>query len=69
MTQIDNFMELFPSMRYQDVLDMDFKEFRMLHQIRIKRKLDEQEALEKERKKLERESKNGIARKSGSKRR
>ncbi len=55
-------MELFPSMSYQDVLNMDFKEFRMLHQIRIKRKLDEQEQMEKERAKLEKESKNNLKR-------
>ena len=55
-------MELFPSMSYQDVLNMDFKEFRRLHQIRIKRKLDEQEQMEKERAKLEKESKNNLKR-------
>jgi len=49
-------------MSYQDVLNMDFKEFRMLHQIRIKRKLDEQEQMEKERAKLEKESKNNLKR-------
>ena len=59
-------MELFPSMRYQDVLDMDFKEFRMLHQIRITRKLDEQKQMEDERKKLERESKKNMTRRSGA---
>jgi hypothetical protein len=55
-------MELFPSMSYADVLAMDFKEFRMLHQIRIKRKLEEQEQMEKERAKLEKESKNNLKR-------
>ena len=58
-------MELFPSMTYDDVMAMSFKEFRMLHQIRIKRKLEEQEQMEKERKKLEQESKRGIINKSG----
>lgn len=52
-------------MTYNDVMDMSFKEFRMLHQIRIKRKLEEQEQMEKERKKLEQESKKGIINKSG----
>ena len=68
LTQIDSFMELFPSMTYQDVLDMPFKDFRELHQIRIKRKLEEQKAMEEERKKLEKQSKNEIKR-SGSRRR
>ena len=52
-------------MTYNDVMDMSFKEFRMLHQIRIKMKLEEQEQMEKERKKLEQESKKGIINKSG----
>ena len=52
-------------MTYQDVLDMPFRDFRELHQIRLKRKVEEQETLEKERKKLEKESKNQIKR-SGS---
>ena len=55
-------------MTYQDVLDMPFKDFRELHQIRIKRKLEEQKAMEEERKKLEKQSKNEIKR-SGSRRR
>ena len=60
-------MELFPSMRYTDVLEMSFKEFRTLHQIRIKRKLDEQEQMEKERKKMEQESKRNLTKHSGRK--
>ena len=54
-------------MTYQDVLAMPFSEFRELHQIRLKREVEEQETLEKERKKLEKESKNQIKR-SGSSR-
>ena len=68
MTQIDSFMELFPSMTYQDVLAMPFKEFRMLHQIRIKRKLEEQKALEDERKKIEEKSRKDLVKKSGARR-
>lgn len=55
-------------MTYEDVLNMPFKEFRMLHQIRIKRKLDEQKAMEEERKKIEEKSKKNLIKKSGSRR-
>lgn len=61
-------MEIFPSMTYEDTLAMPFKEFRMLHQIRVKRKLDEQKAMEDERKKIEEKSKKNLVKKSGARR-
>jgi len=54
-------------MRYSDVMEMPFRDFRTLHQIRIKRKLDEQEQMEKERKKMEQESKRNLIKHSGRK--
>lgn len=55
-------------MTYEDTLAMPFKEFRMLHQIRVKRKLDEQKAMEEERKKIEEKSKKNLVKKSGARR-
>ena len=46
-------MELFPSMTFNDVMDMPYKQFRAIHQIRIKRKINEQKNLDRERKKME----------------
>lgn len=57
-------MELFPSMSYQEVMDMPYKDFKMLHQIRIKRKLKEQEDAETQRKKNEEKMKNDAAKKA-----
>lgn len=62
-------MELFPSMTYQDVINLPFKVFRELHQIRIKRKLEEQKAMEDERRKLERQSRDEIKRSGARNRR
>ena len=49
-------MEAFPSMTYQDVMDMPFKQFRALHQIRLKRKKEEADKMEEERQKRERQN-------------
>lgn len=49
-------MEIFPSMSYQDVMNMPFREFKMLHQIRINRKLKEQDEAEKQRKEIEKKN-------------
>ena len=48
-------------MTYQDVMDMPYKDFKMLHQIRINRKLKEQENADKERKKNEEKMKQEAA--------
>ena len=48
-------------MTYQDVMDMPYKNLKMLHQIRIKRKLKEQENADKERKKNEEKMKQEAA--------
>lgn len=55
-------------MTYEDTLAMSFKEFRMLHQIRVKRKLEEQKTMEEERKKIEEKSKKNLVKKSGARR-
>lgn len=57
-------MELFPSMSYQEVMDMPYKHFKMLHQIRIKRKLKEQDEAETQRKKNEDKMKAEAAKKA-----
>lgn len=43
-------------MTYQDVMNMPFREFKMLHQIRINRKLKEQDEAEKQRKEIEKKN-------------
>ena len=58
--QVDYFMEAFPSMTYQDVMDMPFKQFRALHQIRLKRKKEEADKMEEERQKRERQNQRRI---------
>lgn len=51
-------------MSYQEVMDMPYKDFKMLHQIRIKRKLKEQEDADTQRKKNEEKMKNEAAKKA-----
>ena len=49
-------MELFPSMSYNDVMSMPYKDFKLLLDIRIKRKSQEQEKANKETDKMEKQN-------------
>lgn len=55
-------MELFPSMTYNDVLEMPYKSFKALQDIRVKRKIKEQKDIEAERKKMEEKNQRELAR-------
>lgn len=46
-------MEFFHSMTYRDVMEMPYRDFTALLQIRVKRKQEEQKTMERERKKME----------------
>lgn len=54
-------MELFPSMTYRDVMEMPYKDFKLLHQIRINRKLKEQREADSQRKEMEKKNKEATA--------
>ncbi|MDY5646944.1 MAG: hypothetical protein SPF22_08080 [Candidatus Onthovivens sp.] len=61
LTQVDIFMELFPSMSYQDTMNMPYKQFRYLIDIRRNRKIKEQKDIEDQRKKTEEANKKEMA--------
>ena len=46
-------MEIFPSMRYEDILKMPYRDFRSLRDIRVKRKKKKQKDLDADRKRQE----------------
>ena len=47
-------------MTYEDVMNMPYKDFRSLHNLRIKRKVQEQKDLDTERKKIEEENRRNM---------
>lgn len=62
LSQVDSFMEIFPSMSYEQVMAMPFKDFKTLHNLRVKRKVQEQKDLDAERKKIEEENRRNMNR-------
>ncbi len=54
-------MELFPSMTYNDIMAMPYKSFKLIYDIRAKRKIAESEKLKKEASKSEKENNRLIA--------
>ena len=55
MKFIDEFCELFPGWRYQDIMSMSIKELYALRDKRITRRLEEHKAQAKEEEKFKRE--------------
>lgn len=59
-------MEIFPSMTYEDIMKMPYKDFRTLRDIRVERKNQEQKELDNERKRQEEKTQREIASKRSS---
>ena len=58
---MDIFMELFPSMTYEDICEMPFRDFKSLLIIRSERKQKEHKELEAQRERSERKSQREVA--------